>query len=168
MTPVAEESVQEAEPIAIGEYEQKAKDFLSRFGIAFSAVPVKGWECPPRCDKQDEDIDRHNHGLCYTITLAQTKGLRRMGARKRKSLAFPFWASAKNYEEGRAVAEYDVLSCLSSEITTPNKFEEFCSEFGYDPDSRKVYATWEDAHDLACRLRAFFTAAQQEALKDIQ
>lgn len=168
MTPISEEGVKEAEPIAIGEYEQKAKDFLSRFCIAFSAIPVKGWECPPFCDKKDEDIDRHPHGLCYTITLAQTKGLRRMGARRRKSVAFPFWASAKEFEEGRAVAEYDVLSCLSSEITTPNKFEEFCSEFGYDSDSRKAYTTWEHANDFACQLRAFFTTVQQEALVQVQ
>lgn len=36
---------------------------------------------------------------------------------------------------------YDVLTCLTK--TDPGTFEEFCSEFGYDTDSRKAEKTYK-------------------------
>lgn len=40
----------------------------------------------------------------------------------------------------------EVLECLVSDMHTANScrdFEDFCMEFGYDPDSRKAEATWK-------------------------
>lgn len=38
----------------------------------------------------------------------------------------------------------DVMGCLASDARAGEEsFEDFCSNFGYDTDSRKAYATWE-------------------------
>jgi hypothetical protein len=37
-------------------------------------------------------------------------------------------------------------------------FEEFCCDYGYDTDSRKAFATWEDCERIAIKLRELFTA----------
>lgn len=44
----------------------------------------------------------------------------------------------------------DVLACLLSDASTSaESFYDFCSNFGYDTDSRKAHATWK-----ACRRTA--------------
>lgn len=65
----------------------------------------------------------------------------------------------KNYEsyleliQGEAPTLYDVLSCLQKyEVGT---FEDFCSEFGYDEDSRAAYKTYKAVvkeYDKVCSL----------------
>ena len=62
--------------------------------------------------------------------------------------------------------EYDVLACL--EKYDPGTFEDFCSEFGYDEDSRtaeRVYiAVIKEYKDLT----RIFTEEQMEELCEIQ
>ena len=62
--------------------------------------------------------------------------------------------------------EYDVLSCL--EKYEPGTFEDFCSEFGYDEDSRtaeRIYiAVIKEYKDLT----RIFTEEQMEELGEIQ
>lgn len=36
-------------------------------------------------------------------------------------------------------------------------FDDFCSEFGYDTDSRRAFATWEDCERHARKLRVLFS-----------
>lgn len=48
----------------------------------------------------------------------------------------------------------DVVSCLMSDAQAGQmSFDEFCSEFGYDSDSRKALATWEACVNTAGPLR---------------
>ena len=68
----------------------------------------------------------------------------------------------------RTPSAYDVLSCISGDARCPQRFSEFCSEYGYDEDSRKAYATWERCLGLAEELRRFFNAKEIEALQEIQ
>jgi hypothetical protein len=50
----------------------------------------------------------------------------------------------------------EVLSCLVSDANTGRgSFEDYCNDFGVDPDSRKEHATW-----LACKQ----TATELDAL----
>ncbi len=71
--------------------------------------------------------------------------------RGRKSYTFKFGQSiAKGNEEPTL---YDLLSCLQKyEVGT---FEDFCSEFGYDEDSRSAYKTYKAVvkeYDKVCSL----------------
>jgi hypothetical protein len=44
----------------------------------------------------------------------------------------------------------DVLSCMVSDTNAGQQsFEEFCSDYGYDIDSRKAFKTWEACKDSA-------------------
>ena len=64
--------------------------------------------------------------------------------RGRKSYTFDFWDSTKAGETGEPLTAYSVIAGL--EWHTPETFEDFCAEFGYDSDSRKAVATFK-----ACR-----------------
>lgn len=63
-------------------------------------------------------------------------------------------------------SEYDVLACL--EKYDPGTFEDFCSEFGYDEDSKtaeRIYiAVIKEYKDLT----RIFTEEQMEELSEIQ
>ena len=62
--------------------------------------------------------------------------------------------------------EYDVLACL--ETYDPGTLEDFCSEFGYDEDSKtaeRIYiAVIKEYKDLT----KIFTEEQMEELSEIQ
>ena len=47
-----------------------------------------------------------------------------------------------------------VLYCLATDARAgESSLEDFCSDFGYDPDSRKAEATWNTCVKLAPKLR---------------
>lgn len=60
-----------------------------------------------------------------------------------KRTSFDFWGSVKN---PRVESEYDLLNafyCFVSEaLAGVDSFESFCSEFGYDTDSRNAEKIW--------------------------
>lgn len=50
-----------------------------------------------------------------------------------------------------------VLSCLSMDAYRGSEtFEEFCSDLGYDTDSRSAYDTWQTCRDTELRMRRMF------------
>jgi hypothetical protein len=57
----------------------------------------------------------------------------------------------------------DLLSCLALDATSGDQsFEDFCSDFGYDTDSRKAYATWEACRESGEKLRDVFGTAFED------
>ncbi len=71
----------------------------------------------------------------------------------------------KAAQENARPNEYDILTCLTK--YDPETFEDFCSEFGYDKDSRSAEQIY-----LACvkeykQLTRIFTDAQMEELREI-
>ena len=58
---------------------------------------------------------------------------------------------------GKAPDVADVLNCLSSDssLADDNSFEGFCSELGYDVDSRKAEKTFKACQHTAKRLQNF-------------
>ena len=136
----------------MSEYDKQAADFLAKYGIKFRATlsdtKTAEWD--------DGKTGQRHH---YRITLSKP------GA----GVSFDFFGSVADYKAGRKEATpYDVLACLSSDANTPETFEEFCSEYGYNADSRKDYATFRRCDRLARRLRAFFTAEELAGLNEIQ
>ena len=42
---------------------------------------------------------------------------------------------------------YNILCCIGCDLRTPDTFDEFCSEYGYDTDSRQALDTFEQCID---------------------
>ena len=64
-----------------------------------------------------------------------------------------------------APTAYDVLACLTK--NDPGTFEDFCSEFGYDEDSRKAEKIYNAVLDEWRNVCALFTDEEIEQLQEI-
>jgi hypothetical protein len=132
-------------------YQQQAADFLAKHGISFSFklanTKTPSWK---------NDSRPVNH---FIVTLKQGK----------KRVSFDFFDSIANREKGITELDaYSVLSCCSSEIHCPETFEEFCSEFGYDEDSRKDEKTFKSLKKFSDKLKKFFdTEEMRDSLSEI-
>lgn len=60
---------------------------------------------------------------------------------------------------------YDVLACLTK--YDPGTFEDFCSEFGYDEDSRTAERIYYAVQKEYTQLARIFTAEQLEEMQEI-
>ena len=60
----------------------------------------------------------------------------------------------------------DVLDCLASDATGPDQqsFEEWCSEYGYDTDSRKAERTYQTIQKQSDKLKRFLGELDYEFL----
>lgn len=65
-----------------------------------------------------------------------------------------------------APSEYDVLSCLTK--TDPGTFGDFCSEFGYDTDSRFAESIYQSVMEEYRNLAMLFTESELEEMQEIQ
>jgi len=66
----------------------------------------------------------------------------------------------------KAPTAYDVLACLQKyDVGT---FEDFCSEFGYDEDSRKAFKIYKAVIREWKNVELLFTEEQIEKLQEIQ
>ena len=79
---------------------------------------------------------------------------------------FTFGDSVQNTNNGEKPNEYDILSCLNKYPT--DTFADFCSEFGYDDDSRKAFKTYKAVKREWENVNKLFTAEQLELLQEIQ
>lgn len=61
---------------------------------------------------------------------------------------------------------YSVLACITK--NDPGTFENFCSDFGYDVDSRKAENTYKSIVKEWRKIEAFFTPLEIEQLAEIQ
>lgn len=132
-------------------YEQQATNFLSKHSIGFDYR---------RGTKKADWEPAGNHYIIYL-----DKGFQPEGTQKR--LQFDFWGSQNDKAAGRSPTAYDVLACISGEVNCPDGFEDFCAEYGYNTDSRKVEATWAKCVEFARKASAFFTAEEIKNLAEI-
>ena len=58
---------------------------------------------------------------------------------------------------------YQILTCIRSEYFCPDTFNDFCSEFGYDTDSRKAEKTFFSLQEQSKKLQTIFTAEEIES-----
>lgn len=126
------------------DYQQQALNFLKATGTTFRST-YKTHDFYFSDDKETRDI--------YTITLKND----------RHKYRFNFGQSIAN--QGQHPTAYDVLACLTKyEVGT---FENFCSEFGYDLDSRKAYKTYKAVMKEWKNIELLFTPEQLEQLQEI-
>lgn len=70
-----------------------------------------------------------------------------------RQITVPFYMGAGHTAEPTAA---DVLYCLASDARAGDmSFDDFCSDFGYDSDSRKAEQTWKACVRMAPRVRRF-------------
>lgn len=68
--------------------------------------------------------------------------------------------------DGRAPELKEVIFALLSDSYAGGlSFEDFCSDFSYNTDSRRAYATWEDCVTSGDKLRVLFTPEEIEQLE---
>lgn len=61
---------------------------------------------------------------------------------------------------------YDLLTCITK--YDPETFEDFCSKFGYDTDSRKAEKIYNAVREEWFQVLTFFTSEEIEELHEIQ
>jgi uncharacterized protein (DUF2252 family) len=130
-------------------YEQQAIDFLSTYDVKFTTKYIRyGFYFAD--DKEKRDI--------YECALSRKDG---------KHYTFTFGQSIFNSTNKKVKpTAYDVLSSLTKH--DPGAFENFCSEFGYDIDSRKAYTIYKAVINEWHEMKNLFTWRQLEKLREIQ
>ena len=80
-------------------------------------------------------------------------------------ISFDFYLGEGN--NGREPELKEVIYALLSDSYAGSiSFEDFCSEFGYDTDSRRAYTTWERCGVNARKLRVLFTPEEIADLEE--
>ena len=76
---------------------------------------------------------------------------------KGRRLEFDFWASLAKPEVRSPREVLDAFECFLSDAISGNQdFEEFCSEFEYDTDSRKAEKTWKACKSSYSKFKRVF------------
>ena len=116
------------------EYTKQANDFMEKTGTTMKAVYV---------DHKPYFVDDKESRDIYRITLK----------RNGDKYTFRFGQSIHNSDGNTPPTPYDVLASITK--NDPESFENFCSEYGYDTDSRKalkvyhaVAKEWENVKRL--------------------
>lgn len=128
----------------MSQYEQQATDFLKATSTTFKST-FKSHDYYFPEDRETRDI--------YTIVLKND----------RHRYRFTFGQSIVN--TGKHPTPYSVLSCLQKYDV--DSFDNFCSEFGYDTDSRKAYKTYKSVLKEWKNVELLFTPEEIELLQEI-
>lgn len=76
------------------------------------------------------------------------------------------WGGQKlEFKKGKAPEAYDILSCLT--YYDPGTFEDFCSELGYDTDSKRAEKTYNNVKAEWLAVCSIWTDEEIEELLDI-
>jgi len=132
------------DPKTTAEYELQGKQFLEETGTTMEVgEPEFGLHF------DDDEKPRYR----FPVTFKRGK--------KRFTLTF-----GQSYAAGdKAPTAYDVLSCLTK--SDPGTFEDFCSEFGYDSDSRKVERIYKAVCKEWKQVSDMWTADEIEKMQEI-
>lgn len=128
------------------DYNKQAIDFLKATGTTFKAVYTKHDFYFPD-DKEQRDI--------YRITLKN----------RLHTYRFNFGQSINQStgDGGNKPRPYDVLACLTKYEV--GSFENFCSDYGYDIDSRKAYKIYKAVMKEWKNIELLFSPEQLELLQ---
>lgn len=165
-------------------YEQQALDFLKVSSTVFSAKYLK---TDKYFDDEKEERDIYeitlsSKGRSYTFnfgnsinssgqyklldaTLKKRFGRNTISAEEYKKLNIFDKREAiinKNFKKPTA---YDVLACLTK--YNPGTLENFCSECGYDVDSKKAEKTYMAVKDEWMNIERLFTESEMDILREI-
>lgn len=75
----------------------------------------------------------------------------------------PYMEGEGHFSETDSERGVNLLGALAQDVTVETgSFEEFCDEYGYDADSRKAYATFEELKRLKAEMQRVFGDDLQE------
>ncbi len=131
----------------ISEYDKQAISFLRKSETTFSIMFNR------KGNYFDTDEQERN---IYTVTLQN----------KIAVYSFTFGSSINDTKNNIIPSEYDVLACLTK--YDPGTFADFCSEYGYDEDSRKAEKTYKSVKDEWLNVCALFSDEELSELQEIQ
>lgn len=130
----------------MSEYEKQAEKFLRDTNTEFKAEFLKhGLHFEDDKDKRD----------IYLITLK----------RGEKEYKFNFGQSLNDSDGNTKPTAYGVLCCLTK--YDPDTFEEFCSSYGYDEDSRKAERIYKAVVEEWKNVKMLWTDEEIEKLQEI-
>lgn len=131
----------------VSKYQQQALDFLEK---TQTLIAIEFQYKGPYFDDEKENRN------VYKISLK----------RNGKIWAFRFGQSIEKSERNIPPTAYDVLSTLTK--YDPGTFEDFCSGYGYDPDSRKAEKTYFAVQKEYAELCKMFNEQEREEMAEIQ
>lgn len=151
----------------MNDYKKQAEEFLSKFGIKFEyenlGVEISRLDPKRRNYKYiasfirpGKQVEFEFHGSIADWEAAE------IGVRTKGSFGYYL----KTDKGKRVLHAYDVLTCLTKD--NPGTFSDFCSEWGYEEDSRKAFSTYEDVCEEWKKVSSFFSASEIEEMKEIQ
>lgn len=109
----------------MNDYTKQANKFASKYGVKLSVIGEPEYRKYFADDKEQRFV--------FKLRLTRNK----------KQYTFTFGQSIS--EGSKEPNLYDVLACLTK--YDPYSFEDFCSEYGYDSDSRKA----EKVYNAVCK-----------------
>lgn len=121
-------------------YEQQAQAFAQKHSVTLTCTFLKHDKYFPS-DTEKRDV--------YTCTLTRTTTNQKYEftfgqsiAKNQDTLGQKLIKPMRSLTTKKSIAPtmYDVLSCLTK--SDPGTFEDFCSDFGYDTDSRRAMDTY--------------------------
>ena len=129
----------------MSEYETNAKRVANELGLK---VSIK------RAKTQTDPKWTGPHGTKYRVSLKLGK----------KSTSFDFWGSQHDKEKGKDPGVYDILACVSSDMSMPTDPDEIHEEFGANmkPSQCKAVA------NHAKKLQAFFSGLSESELDKLR
>jgi hypothetical protein len=166
----------------------QAEGFIAKHGLEFRAVLI-GNDCPLFCEDAQKGIDMDKIDVFPRRTHIHGKHYRCTFSRKDKGhFAIDFWNSYADEEQNYAlhnrmfsddrglaqkykgkkftqVEAYDVIACITK--NDPGSFEDFCSDFGYDTDSKQAEATYWAVVKEFRNVKKFFTDEELAELQEI-
>jgi hypothetical protein len=173
--------------IIISEYDQQALDFLSLTGATITKTFFAfDRHLPGDKDKRiiwNITIERTGRSFSFKFgdsLHATQEALRKAGFGLmndwHKHFSYPAKKLADNdfiklipqsriAKYAKAPSDYDILACLTKH--DPESFSDFCSNFGYDEDSRSAEKTYNAVANDWKNLQILFTDSEIEKLQEI-
>ena len=131
----------------MSEYTEQAKQFLTRHNLKFRAVYL---------DYRPYFADDTESRAIYRCTIS---------GKGRGRYSCQFGASINMTLDNTPPSAYDLLACITK--YDPEDFETFCSELGYDTDSRRAHRDWLAVRRDWAKVEKFFEADEIEEMKEI-
>lgn len=140
-----------SELIEAREYDKAAGTFLTQTGSKLTVKFLKyDYHFPGDKDKRD----------IYRVTLS-----RKIAGKVRK-MSFNFGQSLNDTSKGIAPRPYSILACLTK--YDPETFEDFCSNYGYDTDSRSAERIYKAVVKEYNNLTRLYTPDELEAMAEVR
>jgi len=155
-------------------YKLQAENFLTKTQTSFTAEFVKYDKHFPD-DTGDRDIYRitlQHDQRKYVFKFGQSircsgkywlLGDYRRGVAQKPKFPISEWDKNKDFAIPTA---YDVLVCVQK--YNPGTFENFCSDFGYDTDSRKAESVYKVVKDEYQNIAMLYNENEIALLQEIQ